>query len=246
MITSEQSVEWRLTVPPERARARLEAAFAQLKFPATSHGDTLHASAPRAYRKNRWAAEIDIELRPAGDREAIAVCRVDMAGNKHLDIVEEIAAAAGEDLFDDRGLAAAELDGKERRLLGHVLLGDERIVALGRGTSKNRRVVVVLTNRRLFRFDKGMGARAVDELALDAVESVERADARLRVRGAGEAREFELGSPDQAEAFARGFRDLRPGVEDPLGRLERLAALRQSGAITDAEFERLKGEIIGR
>lgn len=33
--------------------------------------------------------------------------------------------------------------------------------------------------------------------------------------------------------------------DDPIARLERLTALRDAGALTDAEFERLKGDVLG-
>jgi hypothetical protein len=36
-----------------------------------------------------------------------------------------------------------------------------------------------------------------------------------------------------------------PAEDDPVEQLERLAKLRDSGAITAAEFERLKREILG-
>jgi hypothetical protein len=71
----------------------------------------------------------------------------------------------------------------------------------------------------------------------------------LLVLGAGRRRK--PGTPSLAErlpgaeAAAKTFGMPKPGG-DPVGKLERLARLREQGAITEAEFERLKREVIGR
>jgi hypothetical protein len=62
--------------------------------------------ARRSLRKNRWAAEINIDLEPLNGG-TLAVTRVDMLGNKHYALLSEIVENAGDDLFEDQGVTDA-------------------------------------------------------------------------------------------------------------------------------------------
>src|SRR5215204_2193172 len=66
----------------------------------------IRAKSGRSLRKNRWAAEIAMNLEPL-DGGTLVVARVDMIGNKHYALLSEIVEHAGDDLFDDRGIADA-------------------------------------------------------------------------------------------------------------------------------------------
>jgi hypothetical protein len=109
--------------------------------------------ARRSLRKNRWAAEINIDLEPLNGG-TLAVTRVDMLGNKHY---------AGDDLFEDQGVTdAVERLGKMGRLFGrkevrhlhHLLRATERVIILGQGQYEKKQGLIVLTNERLFFFEK--------------------------------------------------------------------------------------------
>jgi uncharacterized ferredoxin-like protein len=83
-----RTVEWPMVLPLEEARAQLCAAAQQLGMEARSTGGRVMVSAARAWHKNRWAAEIEITLRASLDDRTVAVCRVEMAGNKHYAILK--------------------------------------------------------------------------------------------------------------------------------------------------------------
>ena len=64
------------------------------------------AKSGRSLRKNRWTAEINVELEPLNGG-TLAVTRVDMLGNKHYSLLSEIVESAGDDLFEDQGITDA-------------------------------------------------------------------------------------------------------------------------------------------
>lgn len=96
-----RTVEWKLTCPPAEADARFRQAFARLNLNPEGPPGTIRGSAKRAIMKNRWAAEVSVDLSPSEGGTA-AVCRVDMAGTKHFELLGEIAEAVGDDVYDDR------------------------------------------------------------------------------------------------------------------------------------------------
>ena len=66
-----------------------------------------------------------------------------MLGNKHFEILDEIAEAVGEDAFDDRGIQQAirttwqgepSLRAQTVRHLRHLIRASESVAALGQGT----------------------------------------------------------------------------------------------------------------
>jgi hypothetical protein len=118
--------------------------------------------ARRSLRKNRWAAEINIDLEPLNGG-TLAVTRVDMLGNKHYALLSEIVENAGDDLFEDQGVTdAVERLGKMGRLFGrkevrhlhHLLRATERVIILGQGQYEKKQGLIVLANERLFFFEK--------------------------------------------------------------------------------------------
>src|SRR4051812_721671 len=114
-----RTVEWRMALTPDQAQARLATALEELGLETSSDPGHLEASAARSWRKNRWAADVTMDLQPATDGATIATCRVDMAGNKHYAVLSEIAEAVGDDAFDDRGVTeAVQALGKVGRVFG--------------------------------------------------------------------------------------------------------------------------------
>lgn len=262
-----RTVEWKLTCSAEDADARLRRAFTELDM--TPDGPPRHvtASAKRSLMKNRWAAEaaVDIEPAPWG---ATAICTVDMAGNKHYELLGDIAEAVGEDVFDDRGVnAAVERLGKASRIFGrkeirhlrNLLHAHENVVELGQGRYGDKQGLVVLTTQRLFFFEKSLGSETVEEFDLALITSLgvgkKMGGEVLQVHAAGNNAEIKQMMHGQAEAVARAFRTLKNAsaapateavVDDPIAQLERLATLRDKGILSDAEFEAKKAELISR
>jgi hypothetical protein len=235
----------------------------------TSDPGRVTGSVSRSLRKNRWAAEIDIELQSVSDGVTVAVCRVDMLGNKHYAVLNEIAEALGDDTFDDRGVTEAVaalgkvgkvFGRKEVRHLRHLLHADENVLVLGQGVYEGKQGLIVLTDRRLFFFEKSLGSETIEEFMLKSISSLSSAKKlggeRLMIHASGNTSEIKQLFHGQADEIARRFRRLTQegthpvaattsAAPDPLARLERLSALHQSGALSGDEYERLKSDVIG-
>ncbi len=128
-----RTVEWKLRCTAEDADVHIREAFMQLGLEPEGTPGLIHGASKRALLKNRWSAEVDVEIRPIPEGSA-AVCRVSMpAGTKHYEVAADIVEAVGDQLFDDRGLAAAaERLGKPGRLFGrkelrHLASGFHRV-----------------------------------------------------------------------------------------------------------------------
>ena len=102
-----RTVEVRVLQPPGST-------LAALREGAESAGMTVRdesmsgfaAAAKRSLLKNRWAAEIRVHVQPSADA-TVAAITVDMAGTKHLSLVNELTEPlAGQ--IDDRGLNEAK------------------------------------------------------------------------------------------------------------------------------------------
>jgi hypothetical protein len=98
--------------------------------------------------KNRWAADLSVDVTPIPPG-SMALCKVDMLGNKHFAVLSEVAEAVGDEAFDDRGVSAAVARlGKASRLFGrkevrhlrNILRASETVLELGQGQyEKNQR-----------------------------------------------------------------------------------------------------------
>lgn len=152
-----RTVEWKLRCTPSEAESRLRSALDELDLTSDGEPRLIRSSVKRSLMRNRWAAEVQIQLESRGD-STLAIARVEMNGTKHFDLLNEIANKLGDDLFDDRDTAAAiERLGRPGRIFGrkeirhlqHLLRGDERVVTLGQGQYGDRQGLVVLTNARI-------------------------------------------------------------------------------------------------
>lgn len=172
--------------------------------------------------KNRWAAEVAIELAADGPEGTRATCRVDMLGNKHYAVLDEIAEAVGDDAFDDRGLdQAIERLGKASRLFGrkevrhlrHLIRAGERVLALAQGTYGKKQGIVALTDQRLFFFEKSIGSESLEEFGLVSISSIEigkkLTGERLIIHATGNRAEIDKVMHGQADEIARQFRALK-------------------------------------
>lgn len=257
-----------MALTPDQAQARLATALEQLGMELASTPGRLSASAARSWRKNRWAADLTVDLQPARDDTTIATCRIDMAGNKHYAVLSEIAEAVGDDAFDDRGVTeAVQALGKVGRVFGrkevrhlrHLLHADERVLVLGQGVYGSKQGLIVLTDRRLFFFEKSLGSETVEEFSLKSITSLEASKRlggeKLIIHASGNTSEIKQLFHGQADEISRRFRQLsherdqpQPSTsapaQDPVARLERLVALHERGALSDDEFARLKRDIL--
>jgi hypothetical protein len=266
-----RTVEWKLTSPPDEADRRLREALAKLAMKPEGEPGQIRAKSRRSLLKNRWAAEIGIELEPL-DGGALDVTRVDMLGNKHYALLSEIVENAGDDLFDDRGITdAVSRLGKMGRLFGrkevrhihHLLHGSERVMILGQGQYESKQGLIALTNERLFFFEKSLlGQETIEEFSLKSITSLETGKKmtgeRLVVHVSGNRSEIKGMFHGQADEIVRQFRKLRaeqeaPAVtaptapaDDPLAHLEKLASLRDRGIISAEEFDQKKAELMDR
>jgi hypothetical protein len=105
-------------VSPEEADQRIRSAFEQLDLSPEGPPGHIAGRAKRSMMKNRWAADLSVDVTPMPPG-SMALCKVDMLGNKHFAVLSEVAEAVGDDAFDDRGVSAAVVRlGKASRLFG--------------------------------------------------------------------------------------------------------------------------------
>lgn len=262
-------VEWRLTCSAQEADARFRRAFTSLDLAPEGPPGSIRGSAKRSILKNRWAAELTVDLTPtvAG---CMATCRVDMLGSKHFDLLDELAGAVGDDVRDDQGLGAAVGRlGKASRLFGrkeirhvqNLLNSGEVVQELGQGQYAGKLGLVVLTDMRLFFFEKSMGSETVEEFPIAAISSMstrrKMTGETLVVQAANAKAEIGSMPHGQADALVRAFWRVKQALDrseatstgapdDALGQLERLAELRDRGLLSSEEFEAKKTELLGR
>lgn len=269
-----RTIEWQLTCSPEEADSRFRKALSALDMTPEGPPGQVHGKSKRAIMKNRWSAEVEVIITPGGVRGSRALCRVEMpGGTKHFEVAGDIATQAGEDIFDDRGLPqAVERLGKAGRLFGrkevahlrNLLRFDERVAELGQGQYAGKQGLVVLTNQRLFFFEKSLGGETVEEFALSAISSFsvnkKMTGETLLIHASGNNAEIKSMGHGQADAVARAYRDLKNAVSqaeaqpqlrndasiDPLVQLERLSSLRDKGVVSAEEFESKKAELLKR
>jgi hypothetical protein len=266
-----RTVEVRVLQPPEST-------LAALREGAESAGMTVRdesvsgfaAATKRSLLKNRWAAEIRVDLQPSADA-TVAAITVDMAGTKHLSLVNELTEPlAGQ--IDDRGLnEAKERLGKPGRVFGmlelraltYLLRGDEQVIALGTGQFDRRTGMVCLTTARLLFVDKGLLTVSLnqDEYPLPTIQAVSTkrsfAGETLVITSAGAVSEITHLGHGQAEELVRQIHNLKRqpppisapaavSAEDPTEMLKKLASLRDEGILSEEEFAAKKREILDR
>lgn len=175
-----RTVEWKLTISAREADSRVREALSSLGLEPEGPIGEVSGHAKRSLRKNRWAADLSVSITPLEDG-SVAVWRVDMQGNKHYELLSEVAEAVGDDVFDDQGIASAvERLGKASRLYGrkevrhlhNVLRADESVLELGQGQYEMKQGLVVLTSERLFFMEKSLGSETLEEFPLSVINSL--------------------------------------------------------------------------
>ncbi len=157
---------------------------------------------------------------------------------------------------------------KEVAHLPEVIQPGETIHAIASGMYDNNTWLVVATDRRVLFLDKGMFAGLKQlSLPLDQIQAVAHSVGMLlgevAISTAGVTWTIQSMTPKETAArFAQVVEGLVQWVRqqrhapvvapqpvqqqyDPLAQLERLAQLRQSGALTDVEFTAAKAKLLG-
>jgi hypothetical protein len=157
---------------------------------------------------------------------------------------------------------------REIRELPNILWEDEIIEKMIQGTygSRSSIGVLVATNKRLCFVDKGLiyGVR-VEDFAYDQITSMEYKTGLLLgeiiIYSAGNRTQIANCDKTQVQPFAEYVRartsgradhasvvqqdvSPAPGGDDAISRLERLAALKERGILTDEEFQSQKRKIL--
>ncbi len=222
--------------------------------------------------KNRWSAMVIADITPYATGSLVAL-RIEMpAGTRHYAVASDVAAAVGDDVFDDRGLTAvknrlskiSKIGGwLELRNVRNYLTATETVLELGQGTWGRDQGVVVLTDERLFFFDKALVGATVTEFPLAAITSVtankKLSGEALAITVAGNVTAITGMMHGQGDALTRTFRQPKnaaasaaatPAQTVIAGRsdadeLAKLADLRDRGILTEEEFQARKAQVLG-
>jgi hypothetical protein len=266
-----RTVEWKLVTSPEETDQRIRKAFQHLGFNPEGPPGQITGRSKMSFRKNRWAAEISATVSPLGSGSMV-LCRVDMAGNKHYALLSEVADAVGDDAFDDQGVVGAvERLGKWSRVFGrkevrhlhNVLRVSETVLELGQGQYDSKQGLVVLTNERMFFFEKSLGSETIEEFPLAVINSLsinkKMTGETLKIFSSGNQSEIKSMMHGQGDALIRAYHTAKQApvspkasgaptsaAADPFAQIERLGELRGKGLLSDAEFEAKKAEVLGR
>lgn len=172
-----ETIIWRFACPPERATDLIVAAFDTLDLKPERDGNDVRGKAARNMLRNRWKGKLLAEITPTGDGNS----RVKLTVDAHGLIMGEIHEQIPDDIVEDDGIAAAvEALGKlsrvvvraEVKLLRTLLDEAERVEEIAEGRYGRRHGIVVLTNQRLFFYEKGAVRRTIEQFALGAITSI--------------------------------------------------------------------------
>jgi hypothetical protein len=150
---------------------------------------------------------------------------------------------------------------KEIKELPKILWEDERVEQIIQGMYKNGNGVLVATNKRLVFVDKGLvfGLK-VEDFPYDKITSIQYETGMLMgeitIFASGNKAEIKYLDKARTRTFAEFVRARitaasshaslpSPQVDDVISKLERLAALKSQGVLTEEEFLEQKRKILG-
>lgn len=232
-------------------------------------GNPITARSARSLRHNRWAAEISAAIRPESDDCTLVDWTIDMAGDKHFVVLDEILTRLTEpiddlgvpDALDRLGKMGRFFGGKEARELARVIHVDERVVELAQGVYSGNQGMLVLTSRRLFFFDKNLLGSRIEEFDLSAITSVGQSKAiggeGINISISGRSAEIKQVAHGRSDVFIQALRQVKeasglpsaspqPYKPDLADQIRKLAELRNDGILSDAEFDAKKADLLGR
>ena len=259
-----RTYQWKLRCTADDAVRFIRAALGQAGFEASVTGMKIDASSKMSWTKNRYSATLSAVIAAAADGAA-ASWTVEMAGSKHHEVLGEVAMQLPEGVLDDRGLSAAmDRLGKPGRLFGrrelaqlaNMIYADERVVQLGQGLLDKKQGIVVLTNERLFFFEKsGLMGESLVQFDVGAIQALSVGKGwggeRLEVAHAGMKTEIKQMGPGQADGLIAAFREVKrapaspPPIvypaaaagptagPDPVEQMQQLKRMAEAGLITE-------------
>jgi hypothetical protein len=265
MATIIRTVHWTVLTDVEAALALLTRAVEQTDFTVASLSpEAVVIDVPRAIRKNRWAATITGAVSPS-DKGTDIEWTVDGLGNKHYEHLATIAEGLPEGSLYDHGIPNAvskvtlKIFGrKEIRHLANVLDRNEAVQAIGVGKLGNKMGIVALTDRRLLFLEKSIGGEDLVDFSLNSIGALSLAKKMggetLTVAHSGTSAVITGMGHGQGDGITRKFRELKdrpahtaqasPVPADPITQIERLAALRDRGILSEEEFQAQKSQIL--
>lgn len=263
MATILRTVHWTVLAEAGDPIALVTEAVKPTEFSVTSTSPTsIVIDVPRAMMKNRWGATITGTLSPGAKGTDIEWV-VDGLGNKHYEHMVTIGEGMPEGSLDDHGIpeavskVALKLFGrKEIRHLANVLDRGEFVYAIGVGNLGGKMGIVALTDRRLLFLEKSIGSENVVEFALGSIGALslgkKMGGETLTITHSGTAATITTLQHGQGDAIARKFREWKdqpaaaaaPAAPDPIEQIERLAALRDKGILSEDEFQVQKTQLL--
>lgn len=263
MATILRTVHWTVLAAAGDPIALVTKAVEPTDFSVTSSTPTsIVIDVPRAMMKNRWGATITGTISPSAHGTDIEWV-VDGPGNKHYEHMVTIADGMPERSLFDHGIpeavakVALKLFGrKEIRHLANVLDRGELVHAIGVGNLAGKMGIVALTDRRLLFLEKSIGSENLVEFSLGSLGALslekKMGGETLTITHSGTTATITTLQHGQGDAIARKFRELKeqppaaaaPSTSDPIAQIERLAALRDKGILSDDEFQAQKTQLL--
>lgn len=269
-----RTINWRLTLPPDEADARLRTAFDKIGLNPEGEPGHISGKSKTNIVKNRWSAKVTADVAPHKSGSIVALCVEMPVGTKHYAVASDVAKEVGDDAFDDRGLAAAadrlrgfsKISGRlELRNVRNYLTATETVQELGQGVWGGKQGLIVLTDERLFFFDKALIGATVEEFPLDAITSIvvkkKLTGEALAITVAGNVTDITGMAHGQGDALAQAFRRIKadsttlaaghmvptivqqaPSSADELAKFAQMHA---QGILTDEEFAAAKKRALG-
>ncbi|KZF06620.1 hypothetical protein A2J03_24290 [Rhodococcus sp. EPR-157] len=259
----------RLLSPYETAFGAVVEAMRDAELEVNAAGNPISAKSTRSLRRNRWASEISVALRPEDANRTLVDWTIDMAGDKHFSVLDEVLTRLKvpvddlgvEDALERLGKMGRFFGAKEARELFRVVQIDERVVELAQGLYNGNQGMLVLTNQRLFFFDKKFLGSHIEEFDLSAITSLGQTKAMggetINISISGRSAEIKQVAHGRSDVVIRAFRQVKRDssaprgtqaseTHDPADQIRRLAELHDAGILTDAEFDAKKADLLRR
>jgi hypothetical protein len=181
--------------------------------------------------------------------------------------VEDLDAPPALKELAQKKLSMAFMVRRELKKLPDVLGADEEVLNLARGEYDGREGLMAVTDRRIVFLEQGMLRHRFEDFRYEKITSVQTStgirSGKLTIFSAGNKHEIkdvhpkqravEIGdfvraktSPDSGPATGPPITAAVDERADPMDQLRRLGELRDSGVITEEEFEAKKADLLGR
>lgn len=269
-----RTVQWTLLTDPKTALEALPPAIDKAKFKLESLTPSqILIDVPRALLLDRWAAKIQGTISPDGDRTHID-WTVSGLGDKHYAHLVKISKGLPEGMLDDHGvtplipktLGFAFAMG-EIVHLPNILDRGEKALSMAVGKVSDKTALAVATNLRVLFLEKGLMTHreSLTSFDLKAIQTVDMtksaAGESLTITYSGMTAVMTKIPHGSGDALARAIRTAKAesapeatatpspaAVQQPdvIGQLERLAALRSQGILTEEEFQEQKSGLLSR